>query len=139
MGYTLNIQSIRNTFLILSCTPFCPQNSLNSLVGAWTLQGVESVPQGRWPMLRKCFPKLCQVGWMSFGFWTALDTHGKLLSLENPAALQFLTHANRCACLWTPGRVAAACPVANGEPNKLNLIPYPFQRHLNILSCPFTL
>ena len=33
----------------------------------------------------------CQVGWMSFGWWTILDTHGKLLSVKNPAALQFLT------------------------------------------------
>ena len=37
------------------------------------------------------FPQLCQVGWMSFGWWTILDTHGKLLSVKNPAALQFLT------------------------------------------------
>jgi hypothetical protein len=28
---------------------------------------------------------------MSFGWWTILDTHGKLLSVKNPAALQFLT------------------------------------------------
>ena len=27
--YTLSVQNIKNTFLILSCTPFCPQNSLN--------------------------------------------------------------------------------------------------------------
>jgi hypothetical protein len=27
---------------------------------------------------------------MSFGWWTILDTHGKLLSMKNPAALQFL-------------------------------------------------
>ena len=27
--YTLGIQNIRNTFLIWSITPFCPQNSLN--------------------------------------------------------------------------------------------------------------
>jgi hypothetical protein len=27
---------------------------------------------------------------MFFGWWTLLDTHGKLLSVKNPAALQFL-------------------------------------------------
>ena len=32
----------------------------------------------------------CQVGWMSFGWWTILDTQGKLLSVKNPAVLQFL-------------------------------------------------
>ena len=37
---------------------------------------------------------------------------------EKPPCLQFLTHSNRCA--W-------------------HLLPYPVQRHLNILSCPFTL
>ena len=29
--WTLSVQNIKNTFLILSCTPFCPQNSINSL------------------------------------------------------------------------------------------------------------
>jgi hypothetical protein len=28
-GYILSVQNIKNTFLILSCTLFCPQNSLN--------------------------------------------------------------------------------------------------------------
>jgi hypothetical protein len=28
---------------------------------------------------------------MSFEWWTILDTRGKLLSVKNPAALQFLT------------------------------------------------
>uniref|UniRef100_A0A4W5NN09 Protein kinase AMP-activated non-catalytic subunit gamma 2 n=1 Tax=Hucho hucho TaxID=62062 RepID=A0A4W5NN09_9TELE len=31
----------------------------------------------------------CQVGWMSFGWWTILDTHGKMLSVKNPAAFIF--------------------------------------------------
>ena len=63
----------------------------------------------------QCIPQLCQVGWMSFGGRTILDTHRKLLSVENPAALQFVTHSNRCA--WH----------------------LPVQRHLNMLSWPFTL
>ncbi|KAK6292636.1 hypothetical protein J4Q44_G00372200 [Coregonus suidteri] len=80
-------------------------------VWAWTLQGC-------WPMLTQCFAQLSQVGWMSFGWWTILDTQGKLMSMKNPAVLQFLTHASLCA--W-------------------HLLPYPIQRHLYILSCPFTL
>jgi hypothetical protein len=61
-------------------------------------------------------PKL-KVVWMSFGWWTILDTHRKLLSVENPAAFGVLD-TNRCA--W-------------------HLLQYPVQRHLNILSCLFTL
>jgi hypothetical protein len=108
-----------NTFLIMSCTPtpFCPQNSLNSLG-----QGVNKVWKGfhrdAGPCWLHCFPQLCQVGWMSFGWWTMLDKHGKLLSVKNPAALQFLTDSNRWA--W-------------------HLLPYSVQRHLNILSYTFTL
>ena len=29
---------------------------------------------------------------MSFGWWTILDTQGKLFCVKNPAGLQFLTH-----------------------------------------------
>uniref|UniRef100_A0A674A3Q9 Dedicator of cytokinesis 8 n=1 Tax=Salmo trutta TaxID=8032 RepID=A0A674A3Q9_SALTR len=35
--------------------------------------------------------QLCQVGWMSFGWRTILNSHRKLLSMKTPAALQFLT------------------------------------------------
>ena len=31
---------------------------------------------------------------MSFGWWAILDTDGKLLSVKNPAALQFLTRTS---------------------------------------------
>uniref|UniRef100_A0A8C8GUU6 Decaprenyl-diphosphate synthase subunit 1 n=1 Tax=Oncorhynchus tshawytscha TaxID=74940 RepID=A0A8C8GUU6_ONCTS len=90
----------------------CQQNSLNSS-GRGTLQGVESVPQGYWaPCLLQCFPQLCQVDWMSFGWWTILDTHGKWLSVKNPAALQFLTQT---LCAW-------------------HLLPYPVQKHFTLLS-----
>ena len=34
--------------------------------------------------------QLGQVGWMFIGWWTILDTHRKLLSVENPAAVQIL-------------------------------------------------
>uniref|UniRef100_A0A674DNW2 WD repeat-containing protein 37 n=1 Tax=Salmo trutta TaxID=8032 RepID=A0A674DNW2_SALTR len=39
------------------------------------------------PCWLQCVPQLCQVGWMSFGWWAILNTHGKLLSVKNPAAL----------------------------------------------------
>jgi hypothetical protein len=32
-----------------------------------------------------------QVRWVSFGWWTILDTHGILLSMKKPSVLQFLT------------------------------------------------
>jgi uncharacterized membrane protein len=31
------------------------------------------------------------IGWIAFGWWTILDTHGKLLSVKNPATFKFLT------------------------------------------------
>ena len=58
------------------------------------------------------------VVWMSFGWWTILDTHGKLLRLKHPAALQFLTHSNQCC--W-------------------HLLPYLVQRNLNVWSSSFTI
>ena len=44
--------------------------------------------RGAEPFWLQCFPRLCQVVWMSFGWWTILDTHGKLLSVKNQAVLQ---------------------------------------------------
>ena len=70
------------------------------------------------PCWLQCFPQLCKVGCMFFGWWTILDTHRKLLRIKNSAELRFLRHSNRCN--W-------------------HLLPYTVQRHLNILSCPFTL
>jgi hypothetical protein len=64
-------------------------SELPQFVGPWTLQGVESVPQGCWPILTP----MLQVVWMSFGCWTILDTHEKLLGVKNPAALQFFTQS----------------------------------------------
>ena len=105
------------TFLILSCTPpFFPQNSLN-LPGHGFYKVSKAFHRDGAPCWLQCFSQLCQVSWMSFGWWTILDTHRKLFSVKNPAALQFLTHSNWCA--WHP-------------------LPYPIQRHLNILACLFT-
>lgn len=54
----------------------------------WTLQGIQSVPQGCWPMWTLMLPTVVK----STGCpWTILDPHGKLLRVKNPAALQFLT------------------------------------------------
>jgi hypothetical protein len=78
----LSIPNIVNTLVILSYTPFCLQNSLN-LPG----HGLYKLAKVCW---FQCFPQLCQVLWMSFGWWTILDTHGKLLSVKFLAALQFL-------------------------------------------------
>ena len=59
-----------------------------------------------------CVSLLCPISSMTcfrpLGLWTIFDTHGKLLSVKNPAALQFLTHSNRCA--W-------------------HLLPYPVKIH----------
>ena len=55
--YTLSVQNIKNTFLILSCTAFCPQNSLNL---SWTLQDVKGLHRDVSPCWLQCFPQLCQ-------------------------------------------------------------------------------
>ena len=80
----------KTTFLILSCAPFCPQNSLNSSGhGPYKVSKVFHKDAGSCWL--QCFPQLCQAGWIPFGWWTILDTHGRLLSVKNPAELQFLT------------------------------------------------
>ena len=90
--YKLSIPNIRNTFIILSC-PFCTQNRLNSSGhGVYKVSKVFHRDAG--PCWLQCFPQLFQVDWMSFGGWTILDTHGKRLSVKNPAALQFLTQTS---------------------------------------------
>jgi endonuclease V-like protein UPF0215 family len=49
---------------------------------------------------------------MTFGWWNILDTHGELLSVKNPAVLQFLTETG------VPGTIQ----------------PYLVQRHLRFWS-----
>jgi hypothetical protein len=77
------------TTVELSLFPLCPQNSLNSL-GYGLYKVSKAAHRVADPCWLQCVPQ-CQVGWMSFGWWTILDTHGKLLIVKNPAALQFLT------------------------------------------------
>ena len=110
---TLTVQNIINTFLILS--PLLSSEQLQ-FVGAWTTR-CQAFHRVASPCWFQCFPQLCQVGWMSYGWWTILDTHGKLLSMKNPAALQFLTHSNQCA--W-------------------HLLPYPVQKALQTFAMPIS-
>jgi hypothetical protein len=83
--HTLSVQNIKNTFLILSRR----QNSLDELVslnssGYGLLKVSKAFHWVAGPCWLQCFPQLCQVGWMSFGWWTVLDTQ---LNVKNPAAL----------------------------------------------------
>ena len=80
--------------------PHPPQHP--KLVGAWTLQGVKSVPQGCWPILTPMLPTVVS-SWMEvFVWWTILDTIMKLLGGKNPAALQFLTQSAPVTYYHTP-------------------------------------
>ena len=91
--YTVSIPNIRNTFLILSCTSpfsFCPQISLNTS-GHGLYKVLKAFHRDAGPSWLQCLRQLCQVVWMSFGWWIILDTYIKLLSVKNPAPLQFLT------------------------------------------------
>jgi hypothetical protein len=49
------------------------------------------------PCWCQCFPQLGEDGWMSYEWWTIVDTHGKLFSVKNPAALHILTQTVRLA------------------------------------------
>jgi hypothetical protein len=69
MKYELSIPSIRNTFLIWSCTCFCPQNSLNS-----TRYGLYKVfHRDSGPCWLQCFPQLSS--WLDV-FWVV--DHSKI-------------------------------------------------------------
>ena len=70
------------------------------------------------PCRCQCFPQLCQVGWCPLGVGPFLIHTENCSVWKNPVVLQFITHSNQCA--W-------------------HLLAYPFQRHLNIFTCPFTL
>ena len=77
-------KTLRTSFLILSCTPFRPQNSLNSS-GHGLYKVSKAFHRDAGSCWCQCFPQLCQVGWMSFGGWTTLDTRKESLSMKNPA------------------------------------------------------
>jgi hypothetical protein len=107
----------RNTFLILSCTPFCLQNNLN-LLGRGLYKLSKAFHRDTGPCWLQSFPQLCQIVWMSFGWWTILDTHRKLLC-EKPSSVAVLDTL-KPVCL---------APTT---------IQYPVQRHLNSLSLPIS-
>ena len=52
---------------------------------AWTLQGVESVPQGCWPMLSPMLATIVS-SWLDV-LWTILDTHGETVEREKPSSI----------------------------------------------------
>ena len=82
-------------FLILSCTPPLPSEQPQFV--SMDYKVLKAFHRDAGPCWVQYFPQLCHVGCMSLWWWTILDTHGKLLSMKNPAALQFLTHSNWCA------------------------------------------
>ena len=60
-----------------SFLPFLPSEQLHFIV-AWTLQGVESIPQGCWPMLTPMISTVVSswlvVLWMVDHYWFTLET-----------------------------------------------------------------
>ena len=107
-----SIRNIKNALIILSCTPLlCPQNSLNlSEHGLYKV--LKAFHRFDGPCWLQCFPQLCQVGWMSFGWWTILDTQ-ETIECEKPSVVAILT--NRCT--W-------------------HLLPYPVQSHFCLAHAP---
>ena len=87
-------------------------------IRAWTLQGVESIPQGCWLMLTSMLPTVVSswldVLWVLDHSWYTLET----VECENPS--------------WVA--VLDTLKLVRLAPTTI-----PRTRHLNILSCPFTL
>ena len=65
--------------------PFCPQKCLN-LSGHGLYKVLIAFHRNSTPCWLQCFPQLYQVGWMSFGWWTILDAHGKHFEREKPSS-----------------------------------------------------
>jgi hypothetical protein len=86
--YTMSVQNIKNTFLIL-CTP-SPQPEY---VVAWTLQGVERIPQGCWPMSTPIILTVVKLAGCPL-------SGGPLLSMKNPSSVPVLD-TNRCLATTT--------------------------------------
>jgi hypothetical protein len=86
--YALSVQNIRNTFLILSCTPLPSEQP--QFVRAWTRQCVKSNPPGCWPMLTPTLPTFVS-SWMDVLYvvdhsWYTRETAGR----EKPSSVAVL-------------------------------------------------
>ena len=83
-------------------TPSGFRQGTSQIVEDGTLQGVESVPQGCWPILTPMLPTV--VSSCLDVLWVVdHSSHGKLLSVKNPEALQFLTQTGAPGtCYHTP-------------------------------------
>ena len=109
------VQNIKNTFLILSCT------SSFALRTASICQSMDStrcwIPQGCWSMLTPMLPIVVSswlnVLWVVDHSWYTRET----VDCEKPTSVGVLDTKR---CTW-------------------HLLPYPIQRHLRILPCPFTI
>jgi hypothetical protein len=108
----LSTPNIRNTFLILSCTPPSHLPSKQSqFVRAWTLQGVKSVPQGCWPRSSTMLPTVVSswldvssnAEWLDVHFWLVADGGPFLIHTGNCWAW---TTQQRCCSWHKPVRLA---------------------------------
>ena len=81
LHWVYKILGIPSLFWVAPLPPFCAQNSL-SFAGAWTLQGVESVP---------CWLQCFKLARCPLGGGPFMIHAGNCWSWKNPAAWQFLT------------------------------------------------
>jgi hypothetical protein len=85
--HTLSVQNIKETFLILSCTPFCPQNNL-SLLGHGLYKLLKAFHRDTSPCWLQSIIKRCS------GFLTILSTRQILQALG-------LSHLDYCSVVWS--------------------------------------